>query len=78
MLRRALTPGKVAQATKHGFRMCAASPAPLATLARLENALRSDATWLESEVRMVDTAIRRILAQCTTTRGASLRQSASR
>ena len=78
MFGRPLTPGKVAQAIKHGFRMCAASPAPLATLARLENSLRTDATWLESEVRMVDTAIRRILAQCMSTRRGSLRESATR
>lgn len=77
MFGRPSTPGKVAQAIKYGFRMCAASQAPLATLARLENSLRTDPTWLDAEVRMVDTAIRRILAQCTSTSRASLRQSAT-
>jgi len=63
---RTLVPGKVAKAIRQGLVLCASSPAPLATLAQCEKTLRTNPTWKESELRVFDTTLRRVLARCMT------------
>jgi hypothetical protein len=55
---------RVAAAIRGALDLCSRSTAPLAVLEDMEQQLRNNPEWREAEIRVFDTAIRRILARC--------------
>jgi hypothetical protein len=61
---RCQSPSKVARAIRGALDLCSRSPSPLQMLADFEQRLRADENWNDAEVRVFDSAMRRILARC--------------
>jgi hypothetical protein len=55
--------GKINDAIQNGLRSCRNSAAPIVTLAQIIDGLHADPTWTADEVRQIERALRRVLAQ---------------
>ena len=58
-----LESAKVNRAIQRGLARCRRSVAPVVTLAQFLDELRMDAAWQDSSIRMVESAVRKILAR---------------
>jgi hypothetical protein len=61
----------VNEAIQQGLALCRRSVAPIVALAQFVDDLRADPNWRESDVRLVEMSIRRILARMITSRDAA-------
>jgi hypothetical protein len=64
MTGRCHSPGKVVRAIRGALDLCSRSPFPLQMLTDFEKRLRADQHWNDAEVKVFDSAMRRILARC--------------
>lgn len=58
---------QVNEAIQRGLTLCRRSVAPIVALAQFVDDLRADPRWRESDVRLVELSIRRILARVIST-----------
>ena len=63
---------QVNEAIQRGLALCRRPVAPIVALAQFIDDLRADPRWRESDVRLVESSIRRILARVMISRDANI------